>query len=62
MRNLGSMLGRDKGFSLLHSAQTGSRVHPASHTMDTHLHLVPRLRTVELYLHCFISLHGVVLN
>jgi hypothetical protein len=27
-----------------------------------HLHLMPRLRTVELHLHSPISLHGVVLN
>jgi hypothetical protein len=30
--------------------------------LTTHLHLVPRLRTVELYLHSPIGLHGVVLK
>jgi hypothetical protein len=30
--------------------------------LTAHLHLVPRLRTVELYLHSLIRLHGVVLN
>jgi hypothetical protein len=28
----------------------------------THLHLVPRLRMVELYLHSPIRIHGTVLN
>jgi hypothetical protein len=28
----------------------------------THLHLVPRLRMVELYFHSPICLHGIVLN
>jgi hypothetical protein len=30
--------------------------------LTTHLHLVPRLRMVELYLHSLIRLHGVMLN
>jgi hypothetical protein len=30
--------------------------------LTTHLHLVPRSRMVELYLHFLIRLHGVVLN
>jgi hypothetical protein len=30
--------------------------------LTTHLHLVPRSRLVELYLHSLICLHGVVLN
>jgi hypothetical protein len=30
--------------------------------LTTHLHLVPRSRMVELYLHSPICLHGVVLN
>jgi hypothetical protein len=30
--------------------------------LTTHLHLVLRLRMVELYLHSAISLHGLVLN
>jgi hypothetical protein len=29
---------------------------------DTHLHLLPKLRMMELYLHSLISLHSVVLN
>jgi hypothetical protein len=28
----------------------------------SHLHLVPRSRKVELYLHCPICLHGIVLK
>jgi hypothetical protein len=30
--------------------------------LTTHLHLVPKSRIVELYLHSSISLHGIVLN
>jgi hypothetical protein len=30
--------------------------------LTTHLHLSPRSRIVELYLHFHISLHGLVLN
>jgi hypothetical protein len=30
--------------------------------LTTHLHLVPRSRMVELYLHSPIRLHGVVIN
>jgi hypothetical protein len=30
--------------------------------LTTHLHLVPRLRMVELYLHFLIYIHGVMLN
>jgi hypothetical protein len=60
---LGSILAGARDFSLFHNAQTGSGAHPASYVMDTggkggrdvklttHLHLVPRLRMVELYLH-----------
>jgi hypothetical protein len=60
---------------LLHSVQTTSGAHPVSYSMSTeryftrgqsgmgvklitHLHIVRR--TVELYLHSFIHLHGVV--
>jgi hypothetical protein len=55
-------------FSPLHSVQTGSGAHPASCLMGSrgmkltaHLHLVPKSRMVELYLHspyvlcCYIS-------
>jgi hypothetical protein len=69
----GSFLDKARYFSL----QTGSEVHPVSYPIDTggsfsvvkepgreadHHHLVPRLRTVELYLHSPVRLHGVVLN
>jgi hypothetical protein len=62
---------------LLHSVQTGSGAHPASYLTDTgasvpesdrgemltiHLHLVQRLRMMELYLHSPIFLPGVVIN
>jgi hypothetical protein len=30
--------------------------------LTTHLHLVPRSRKMELYLHSLIELHGIVLN
>jgi hypothetical protein len=30
--------------------------------LTAHLHLVPRSRTVELYLHFHIHLHSIVLN
>jgi hypothetical protein len=70
-------LAGETDFSLLRSIQTGSRAHPASCQMGTgvprgeaarrvklitHLHLMPRLRTVELYIHSPIRLHGVLLN
>jgi hypothetical protein len=58
-----------RDFSLLHSIQTSSMAYPASNPMGTggtklttHLHLVPKLRNMELYLHSPIGLHGVVLN
>jgi hypothetical protein len=65
-----------RDYSLLHSVETDSGAHPASYkvgTVDffpgvqsvkltTHLHLVPRLRIEELYLHSPICLHGIVLN
>jgi hypothetical protein len=48
---------------LLHSVQTGSGAHPASYSVGnggvnrtTHLHLVPRVRMLELYLHSPIRL------
>jgi hypothetical protein len=64
--------GADVDFSLPHSVQTGSGVHPASYTMDiresgwgvnltTHLHRVPRSRIMEIY-NSPICLHGIVLN
>jgi hypothetical protein len=51
--------GAKRLFSLLHSVEAGSAVHPASYPMGaggsfagvkfiTHLHLVPRSRMVEL--------------
>jgi hypothetical protein len=59
-------------FSFLRSVQTGSGTHPASYPMDTecsfpwvkrlymklttHLHLVPKSRMVELYVHSNIYL------
>jgi hypothetical protein len=65
-----------KDFYLLHRDQTGSGTHPASYPvriegfllglndrgvkLTTHLHLVSRLRMVELYLHLSIRLQGVV--
>jgi hypothetical protein len=61
-------------FSLFHRVKTGSGVHLASHPMGTrnkggegvkltaHVHLVPRSRMVELYLHSHVRLRGVVLN
>jgi hypothetical protein len=58
-------------FPLLHSIQTGSEAHPASYPMGIgdwgvkltiHLHLVLRLRMVEVYLHSPPRLHGIVLN
>jgi hypothetical protein len=65
-------------FTHLHIVQTGTGAHPASYIMSTrgsfpggkrpdvklttHLHLVPRSKTVELYLHSLIRLHGVMLN
>jgi hypothetical protein len=35
MDGCGSIPGRDKGFSLLHSVQTGYEVHSASYPMGT---------------------------
>jgi hypothetical protein len=65
-------------FSLFLSVQTGFEAYTASNSMDlgasppgvkksglkmtTHLHLVPKSRRVELYLHSPIWLHGIVLN
>jgi hypothetical protein len=65
-------------FFLFHSVQTDSGADPASYPMDTgvsplgqsgrgvklttHLHLVPRSRKVELYLHSPICHHGIVFN
>jgi hypothetical protein len=60
--------------SLLHNIQTGSRIHPASYTMETGskaaedlkfnilLHLKPSLMMVELYLHSPIYCYGTVRN
>jgi hypothetical protein len=57
----GSIPGRD--FSLLHRVKTGSGTYPIGRTvkLTTHLHLVPRSKMVELYLHST-CLHGVVLD
>jgi hypothetical protein len=61
-------------FSFLHRVQTGFEAHPAFYPMGTwglngrgvkvatRIHLVPRLRMMELYLHCAIRIYGVVLN
>jgi hypothetical protein len=60
-------------FSLVHKVQTKSGAQPAPYPTGTgalssgvkltiHLHLVPRSRKVELYLHSTIRLHGVVLS
>jgi hypothetical protein len=62
----------------LHSVQRDSEAHSASCLMSisgpfprgklmyleltTHLHLVPKLKCMELYLHSFTLGHGVVLN
>jgi hypothetical protein len=55
----------------IHNVQTGSEVHQETHSMgiedrrvklSTVLYLVPRLRTVESYLHSPTHLHGVPLN
>jgi hypothetical protein len=65
-----------RDISLLNSVQTGSGAHQAPYPISnvyrgltpqfvkpaTHLHLMPRLRMVELYLHSLIRLYGVVLN
>jgi hypothetical protein len=62
-----------RDFSFLHNVQTGSGAHWSSYTMGTgdfprgvklttHLHLVPRLRMVELFLCSPICFHGMVLN
>jgi hypothetical protein len=60
--------------SLLHNVQTGSRIRPASHTMETGnkaagdlkftilLHLKPNLMMVELYLHSPIYFYGTGRN
>jgi hypothetical protein len=60
-------------FSLFHTPKPGSGVRPASYVMDTensfplgqvaaHFHLVPRSRTVELYLQSLIRVRGLVLS
>jgi hypothetical protein len=65
-----------QNFSLLASVQSGSGVHPIQWVpgalsagiksqvvkLTTHLHVMPRSRMVELYLHSLIRLHDVVLN
>jgi hypothetical protein len=69
---------KKKNFSLLHNFQNGTATLSASYPIGTrgfflsvkatdvklvnHLHLVPRLGMMELYLHFPIHLHGVVLN
>jgi hypothetical protein len=59
-------------FSLLHSVQTSYLAHPTypmgmgtislEVKQTIHLHLVPRSRMAELYLHSLVCLHGIVLN
>jgi hypothetical protein len=66
-----------RDFCPLHSVQIGFGAHPASRPvgnggcfpeskadvkLTTHLHLVPRSRLVELYLHFLMRLYGMVLN
>jgi hypothetical protein len=63
LRNHGSIPGRGKRFSFLHNVETVPAAHPALYTnqyldligwsqkLTIHLHLVPRSRIVELYLH-----------
>jgi hypothetical protein len=46
--------------SLLSSGHRG--LFPLGLKLTTHLHLVPRSRMVELYLHSLICFHGIVLN
>jgi hypothetical protein len=74
----GSILGKGKKFSLLHTVEAGSGAPPSllpigagayspglksrSVKLTTHSHIVQRLRMVELYLHSPICIHGVVLN
>jgi hypothetical protein len=66
-------LARTRGFSLLHSVQTGCGADSntergkrwysgRSVKLTAQLHPVPRLRMVELYLRFPIRPHGVVLN
>jgi hypothetical protein len=73
-----SVPGRGRDFSLLYKIQTGSETQSVSYTvgpvgcflgvkrqgltLTIHLHLVPKLRMMEIYLHSTICLHGVVLN
>jgi hypothetical protein len=56
LRSRGSIPGSGKRFF---SLQRPDRLRMK---LTTHLHLVPRIRMVELYLHSPIYLHGVVLN
>jgi hypothetical protein len=65
-RSRGSIPGKASDFSLLHSVQTGSGSHPESYTRgprvklqgrEADLHIVPRSRMVELYLHSPILFH-----
>jgi hypothetical protein len=74
----GSILDRGIYFHVLHSIHTGSGPHPASYLIgawhyfagvkwperetDQHLHLVPRSRMVELYLHSPAYVNSLVLN
>jgi hypothetical protein len=41
---------------------TGGYFPRGSVKLTTHLYLMPRSRKVEIYLHCPIYLHGIVLN
>jgi hypothetical protein len=60
-----------RDLSLLHSFQNGSGAHPVQwvlgikrvgRELTTNVRLVPRSRTVELYLYSPIHLNGMVLN
>jgi hypothetical protein len=71
-RNPASISGRRNRFTPEHNVETGSGdtkppmwvpgAIDRGMTLTTHLHLVPRLRMVELYLHSGICLDDVVLN
>jgi hypothetical protein len=55
--SLGLSYVRDNQPGAFHLEQNGRGV-----KLTTYLHIMPRFGVVELYLHCSISLHGVVLN
>jgi hypothetical protein len=56
-------------FSVIHDIQTRSEAPPVGNGLfpqgvkvTTHLHLVPRLRMVGLYLQSLLCLHGIMLE